>query len=175
MQRKSRNRLAGEPRDTAQFQPNRFAVVDGFDRRYKRCLAGSAGTLGAIRPTSPRCSPWSSVRSRFGIKGAYIVADRSMISAAMIAQLEPVGIDYILGARERSSNEIRETVLNDGGAIVTLIVPRQKGTTELAVKEVKIAGRRYIICQNPAEGRKSLRTARPSEETQWPHAGMASE
>ena len=31
VQRKSRNRLAGAPRDAAQFQPDRLAVVGGFD------------------------------------------------------------------------------------------------------------------------------------------------
>lgn len=39
-----------------------------------------------------------------------------------------------------------------------LIIPRQKGKTELAVKEVKIAGRRYIVCRNPEEARKDAET-----------------
>ena len=42
------------------------------------------------------------------------VADRGMISAA----LETQKIDYILGARERSSTEVRQTVLHDDGAAV---------------------------------------------------------
>ncbi len=82
------------------------------------------------------------LRSRFGIGHVCVVADRGMISAATIAELEAQGIDYILGARERSSKEIRETVLTDDGVSVPLIIPRQKGKAELAVKEVKIADRR---------------------------------
>ena len=82
------------------------------------------------------------------------VADRGMISAATIAALEAQKIDYILGARERSSTEVRETVLHDDGAAVPLTIPRQRGETDLAVKEVKIQGRRYIVCRNEEEARK---------------------
>jgi hypothetical protein len=77
-----------------------------------------------------------------------------MISAATIAALEARKIDYILGARERSSKEVRETVLHDDGATVPLTIPRQKGETDLAVKEVKVEGRRYIVCRNAEEARK---------------------
>jgi hypothetical protein len=78
--------------------------------------------------------------------------------AATIAALEARKIDYILGARERSSKEVRETVLHDDGAAVPLTIPRQKGETDLAVKEVKIAGRRYIVCRNAEEARKEAET-----------------
>ena len=98
------------------------------------------------------------LRSRFGVERACIVADRGMISAATIAALEAQKIDYILGARERSSKEVRETVLHDDGAAVPLTIPRQKGETDLAVKEVKIAGRRYIVCRNEEEARKDAET-----------------
>ena len=77
-----------------------------------------------------------------------------MISAATITVLEAQKIDYILGARERSTKEVRETVLHDDGATVPLTIPRQKGETDLAVKEVKIEGRRYIVCRNEEEARK---------------------
>jgi hypothetical protein len=38
-----------------------------------------------------------------------VVADRGMISADTIAELEARGIDYILGARERSTTEVRQS------------------------------------------------------------------
>ena len=94
------------------------------------------------------------LRSRFGVERACVVADRGMISAATIAALETRKIDYILGARERSSKEVRETVLHDDGATVPLTIPRQKGETDLAVKELKVEGRRYIVCRNEEEARK---------------------
>jgi hypothetical protein len=61
-----------------------------------------------------------------------IVADRGMIAAATIADLEARGIDYILGVRERSTREVREDVIDDDGVTVPLVIPRQKGETQLA-------------------------------------------
>jgi transposase len=92
------------------------------------------------------------------VERACVVADRGMISAATITALEARKIDYILGARERSSKEVRETVLHDDGAAVPLTIPRQKGATDLAVKEVKVEGRRYIVCRNEEEARKDAET-----------------
>lgn len=57
-----------------------------------------------------------------------------------------------------SSKEVRERVLEDDGVAVPLTIPRQKGETELAVKEVKLAGRRYIVCRNEEEARKDAET-----------------
>jgi len=85
-----------------------------------------------------------------------------MISAETIAELEARGIDYILGARERSTTEIREVVLTDRALMVPLTIPRARGSElDIAVKEV-IAGdwgpgtkpRRYVVCFNPAEARR---------------------
>lgn len=128
-------------------------VLDENDRPITSFLwPGNTSDVTTLLPVVER------LRSRFAISRACVVADRGMISAATIAQLEAQGIDYILGARERSSKEIRETVLHDDGVSVPLIIPRQKGKTELAVKEVKIAGRRYIVCRNPEEARKDAET-----------------
>jgi transposase len=94
------------------------------------------------------------LRARFGIGRACIVADRGMISAATIAGLEAQGLDYILGVRERSTAEVRTTVIEDDGVAVPLSIPRQKGETDLAIKEVVVAGRRYVVCRNEEQARK---------------------
>ena len=44
-----------------------------------------------------------------------------MISAGTIAVLEAQGIDYILGVRERTLREIRQTVLKGDGVAVPLV------------------------------------------------------
>lgn len=98
------------------------------------------------------------LRTRFGVERACVVADRGMISAATIAELEKQGIDYILGARERSSTEVRAVVLADDGATVPLRIPRQKGETDLVIKEVKVDGRRYVVCRNPEVARRDAET-----------------
>ncbi len=124
-------------------------VLDERDRPIASFLwPGNTADVTALLPVVER------LRSRFGVDRACIVADRGMISAATIAALEAQKIDYILGARERSSKEVRETVLHDDGATVPLTIPRQRGETDLAVKEVKIDGRRYIVCRNEEEARK---------------------
>jgi len=98
-----------------------------------------------------------------------VVADRGMISAATITALEERGMEYILGARERSSSVIRDIVLNDSAPMVPLVIERQKGETQLWVKEVKVGKQRYIVSRNDAEaekerptGRRSLPGSRPS-------------
>jgi hypothetical protein len=94
------------------------------------------------------------LRDRFGITRACVVADRGMISAATIAALEERGMEYILGARERSSSVIRDIVLNDTAPMVPLVIERQKGETQLWVKEVKVGKQRYIVSRNDAEAEK---------------------
>ena len=124
-------------------------VLDERDRPIASFLwPGNTADVTSLLPVIQR------LRTRFGVERACVVADRGMMSAATIAALEAQKIDYILGARERSSTEVRETVLHDDGATVPLTIPRQRGETDLAVKEVKIHGRRYIVCRNDEEARK---------------------
>jgi hypothetical protein len=128
-------------------------VLDEKDRPIASFLwPGNTADVTTLLPVVER------LRSRFGVGRICVVADRGMISAATITAFEAQGIDYILGARERSSKEVRETVLEDDGATVPLVIPRQKGETELAVKEVKVSGRRYIVCRNEEEARKDAQT-----------------
>jgi hypothetical protein len=128
-------------------------VLDERDRPIASFLwPGNTADVTALLPVVER------LRTRFGVDRACVVADRGMISAATIAALEAQKIDYILGARERSTKEVRETVLHDDGATVPLTIPRQKGETDLAVKEVKVLGRRYIVCRNEEEARKDAET-----------------
>jgi Transposase DDE domain len=95
------------------------------------------------------------LRARFGVGRICIVADRGMISAQTIAALEQRKLEYILGVRERSTAEVRSTVIDDQTPFVPLVVPRASGVlTELEAKEVKIGDRRYIVCRNLAEARR---------------------
>jgi len=95
------------------------------------------------------------LRARFGVGRICVVADRGMISAETIAGLEERKLEYILGVRERSSAEVRSTVLDDRTLFVPLAVPRASGAlTELEAKQVKIGDRRYIVCRNLAEARR---------------------
>ena len=95
------------------------------------------------------------LRARFGVGRICVVADRGMISAQSIAALEERKLEYVLGVRERSSAEVRSTVIDDQTPFVPLVVPRVSGElTELEAKQVKIGNRRYIVCRNLAEARR---------------------
>ena len=124
-------------------------VLDDADRPIASFLMpGNTADVTLLLPVVKR------LRERFGIGEACIVADRGMISADTIAALEAEKIEYILGVRERTSREVRAEIIEDDGLAVPLLIPRQKGQTELAVRETMIAGRRYIICRNAEQAKK---------------------
>ena len=128
-------------------------VLDGHDRPIASFLwPGNTADVTTLLPVVER------LRTRFGIARACVVADRGMICAATIAGLEAQGIDYILGVRERSTAEVRTTVIDDDGVAVPLTIPRQKGETDLAIKEIVLAGRRYVLCRNEEQARKDAET-----------------
>lgn len=128
-------------------------VLDGHDRPIASFLSpGNTADVTTLIPVVRR------LQERFGISRACVVADRGMISAAVIAALEAAGVDYVLGARERSVREIYENVITDDGVSVPLAIPRQKGETRLEVKDVTIEGRRYVVCRNEEEARKDAET-----------------
>src|SRR5689334_23882202 len=144
----------GELGHSKDFRPQLNQVVLGIvldeqDRPIASFLwPGNTADVTTLLPVVER------LRTRFGVDRACIVADRGMISAATIAGLEARGIDYILGVRERSTAAVRSTVIEDDGVAVPLTIPRQKGETDLAIKEVVLAGRRYVVCRNEEQARK---------------------
>ena len=116
---------------------------------------GNATDVKSLLPVVDR------LRLRFGITRMCVVADRGMISDETMVELDKRGIDYILGARERSDKEVREIVLADSKPMVGLTIPRARGKeTSLEVKEVIVgdggptAKRRYVVCFNPDEAKR---------------------
>ncbi len=99
------------------------------------------------------------VRSRFNTGQFCIVADRGMISAENVKELDQRAISYIFGARMRKVKEIREDVLSYPGRYRE-IRPEgalSKDPAPLKVKEVVLNGKRYIICLNPKQARKDAK------------------
>lgn len=87
------------------------------------------------------------LRQRFGLRRVCWVADRGMISEATISGLEERKLEYILGARMRRQKEVAVSVLGRAGRY-------EEVAENLRVKEVRVAGRRYIVCRNPQEAVK---------------------
>jgi transposase len=99
------------------------------------------------------------VRSRFNTGQFCIVADRGMISADNVNELEKRQIPYIFGARMRKVREIKEDVLSHPGRYreVRPEGSLSKNPAPLKVKEVVLNNKRYIVCLNPKQARKDAR------------------
>lgn len=57
---------------------------------------------------------------------------------------------------------VRNTGLNDDSVAVPPLTRRQKGATELTVKDITISGRRYVLCRNEAEAKKDAEASAAS-------------
>jgi Transposase DDE domain len=125
-------------------------VIDAAGRPVcSEMWPGNTADVSVLVPVLDR------LRRRFGIGRVCVVADRGMISAPTIAALEDRGLEYVLGARERTDNLVRTVVLADERPFTPLCIPRAGGEeTQLFIKEVQAEGRRYIVCRNEAEAAK---------------------
>jgi hypothetical protein len=97
------------------------------------------------------------MRQRFAIRSFCIVADRCMISAETLSQLESPQspLPYVLGVRMRKLKAMAE-VLSRAGRF-RKIYPEGKASKDpspLSVKQVVHDGNRYIVCFNPRQARK---------------------
>jgi hypothetical protein len=129
------------------------AVLDGQGRPICCELwPGNTTDVTTLIPVVDR------LRSRFGVRRVCIVADRGMISQETIEALEQPerGWQYILGARMRSQNEVKDEVLSRAGRYRVVHPPRVQSDdpSPLKVKEVWVDERRYVVCLNEDEARK---------------------
>jgi transposase len=111
---------------------------------------GNSADVKSLIPVTER------IRSRFHIGRFCIVADRGMISAETLEELDRREIPYILGTRMRKVNEIKRDVLSRQGRYRE-VRPEGKSSKDpapLKVKEVSLDASRYIVCLNPKEARK---------------------
>jgi hypothetical protein len=125
-------------------------VIDAAGRPVcSEMWPGNTADVSVLVPVIDR------LRSRFGIGRVCVVADRGMIGASTIAALEERGLEYVLGARERTDSLVRTVVLADERPFTPLCIPRASGEeTQLFIKEVQAEGRRYIVGRNEAEAAK---------------------
>ncbi len=139
-------------------RPDRKQMVVGAildDRGRPICCEMWPGNTADVKSLLPIVAR---LQRRFGIDRFCIVADRGMISAETIAALEKpeCGIPYILGARMRRVKEVSDEVLARAGRYheVHPEGTSSKDPSPLAVKEVLVDGRRYIVCRNSRQQRK---------------------
>jgi hypothetical protein len=127
-----------------------LAVVLDGDGRPVCCemWPGNTADVTSLVPVVER------LRRRFAITRVCVVADRGMISAATLAELEARGLFYILGVRERTDKLVRDLVLADAEPFAPLSLARRNATADYGAKVVELAGRRYVVCRNEDEARK---------------------
>jgi len=124
-------------------------LIDGDGRPVcSEMWPGNTADVTTLIPVIDR------LRSRFAIRRVCIVADRGMISAATLAELETRDLLYILGVRERTDKIVRELVLDDPAPFVPLMIDKSGKQVDYEAKAVTLAGRRYIVCRNHQEAQK---------------------
>jgi hypothetical protein len=124
-------------------------LVDGDGRPVcSEMWPGDTADVTTLIPVIDR------LRARFAIARLCVVADRGMISAETLAELEARRLSYILGVRERTDKLVRELVLDDPAPFVPLALTRRSKEIDYEAKTVTLAGRRYIVCRNHQEAEK---------------------
>lgn len=110
---------------------------------------GNASDVKSLVPIVER------LKARFPVGEVCIVADRGMISAATVQQIQERQWQYILGVRMRSSKEARE-VMGRAGRYheVHAQSADPQAPAPLKVKEVRVEKRRYVVCQNEDQAEK---------------------
>ena len=95
------------------------------------------------------------LRRRFDIARVCVVADRGMISAEAIAELEARRLLYILGVRERTDKLVRELGLDDPAPFVPLALTKRGKEIDYEAKTVTLAG---AVTSSAATIRRRRRT-----------------
>lgn len=111
---------------------------------------GNASDVKSLVPIVER------LKTRFPVGEVCIVADRGMISADTVNEIQARHWKYILGVRMRSSKEAREEVMGRAGRYQE-VHPRSrdpKAPSPLKVKEVWVQDRRYVVCKNEDQAQK---------------------
>jgi len=113
-------------------------------------LPGNITDVKILVPVAER------LKKRFGIEEVCIVADRGMISATVVKELDGLGWQYILGVRMRANAGTVPEVLADKGKYHVIHPKRKKSKdpSPLKVKEVNLFETRYIVCYNEEQANK---------------------
>jgi transposase len=124
-------------------------LIDGDGRPVcSEMWPGNTADVSTFIPVIDR------LRRRFDIARVCVVAERGMISAETVAELEARRLLYILGVRERIDKLVRELVLANPALFVPFTMSKRSKEADFEAKTAMLAGRRYIICRNHQEAEK---------------------
>ena len=129
------------------------AVLDGVGRPI--CCELWPGNLTDVSSLIPVVQR---LKDRFSIASVCVVADRGMISAKTIGDLESaeLGMTYILGARMHRDKTVSDEVLPSTAEFQVVTGAKKKAgdPSPLSVREQWVKGKRYIVCYNEDQARK---------------------
>ena len=129
------------------------AVLDGVGRPI--CCELWPGNLSDVSSLIPVVQR---LKDRFAIARVCVVADRGMISAKTIGDLESaeLGMTYILGARMHRDKTVSDEVLPSAAEFQVVTGAKKKAgdPSPLSVREQWVTGKRYIVCYNEDQARK---------------------
>jgi transposase len=117
-------------------------LIDGDGRPVcSEMWPGNTADVTTLVPVIDR------LRRRFDIARVCVVADRGMISAETVAELEARRLLYILGVRERSDKLVRELIRDHPGPFVPLMMKNRGKEIDYEAKTMMVvhatlAGRR---------------------------------
>ena len=97
------------------------------------------------------------LKKRFGIGSVSIVADRGMISAETLAEVEKREWKYILGVRMRSSTEAKAVVARASAVMRKCASQKRRPGRSLAAEGEEVwveDARRYVVCVNEDQATK---------------------
>ena len=118
-------------------------LIDGDGRPVcTEMWPGNTADVTSLIPAIDR------LQRRFRINRVCVVADRGMISAETIAELEARKLLYVLGVRERTDKLVRDLVLGDPAPFVPFVLKKPRREVDYEAKAVTLAGRRYVVCRN---------------------------
>ena len=121
-------------------------LIDGDGRPVcSEMWPGNTADVTTLIPVIDR------LRRRFAIGRICVVADRGMISAETVAELEARRLLYLLGTRERTDKVVRDLVLADPAPCVPLTITRRGHEIDYEAKAVTVGARHYILCRNHQE------------------------
>ena len=129
-------------------------VLDGHDRPIASFLwPGNTADVTTLLPVVER------LRTRFGI-GRALRRRRSRHDQCRHHRRARGRRRSTTSSARASDRATRcaSTVIDDDGVAIPLTIPRQKGETDLAIKDVVVAGRRYVLCRNAEQARKDAET-----------------
>jgi transposase len=85
-----------------------------------------------------------------GLTRVVWVADRGMASEINLASVRQAGLHYVVGVRLRAAEDLRDCITADNSEY-------RKASEGLMVKDVRVGGRRLVVCFSPESAQRDLK------------------